>query len=48
MSNKRSMNTKTTSVFKNSDVAETVSTIHDKRVVVPADKTINNIVLFCN
>jgi len=33
-----SMSTKTTSVFKNPDVAETLSTIHEKNVVVPADK----------
>jgi hypothetical protein len=26
------------SVFKNPDVAETLSTIHEKNVVVPADK----------
>jgi hypothetical protein len=36
MSNKRPISTKTTSVFKNSDVAETVSTISDKHAVVPA------------
>ena len=41
------MSTKVTSVFKNPDVAETLSTIHDKCVVVPADKAPNNIVLIC-
>jgi hypothetical protein len=33
-----SMSIKTTSVFKNPDAAETLSTIHEKNVVVPADK----------
>ena len=33
---------------KDPDVAETLSTIHDKYVVVPADKAPNNIVLIGN
>jgi hypothetical protein len=32
------MNTKATSVFKDPDVAETLFTIHDKHVVLPAYK----------
>lgn len=44
---KRSVNTKATSVFKDLDVAETLSTIQDKYVVVPAHKATNNIVLIC-
>ena len=41
------MNTKATSIFKNPDVAETLSSIHDQYVVVPADKAPNNIVFIC-
>ena len=48
MSSKRPMSTKATSVFKDTDVAETVSTIRDKHVVVSVDKALNNIVLICN
>jgi hypothetical protein len=33
------MRTKATSVFKDPDVTETMSSIHDKYVVVPADKS---------
>ena len=44
---RRSMNTKATSIFKNPDVAETLSSIHDQYVVVPADKAPNNIVFIC-
>ena len=40
-----SMSTKTTSVFKDPEVVETLSTMHDNYVVVPADKAINNIIL---
>jgi hypothetical protein len=36
---------KATSVLKDSDLTETMSTIHEKYVVFPADKTRNNIVL---
>ena len=39
------MSANAASVFKDSDVAKTLSTIHDKYVVVPADKTQNNIVV---
>jgi len=42
-----SMNTHATSIFKDPDVAKTLSTIHDKYVVVPADKAQNNIVFIC-
>ena len=41
------MNTKATSVFKDPDVAETLFTIHDKHVVLPAYKYPNNIILIC-
>jgi len=34
----RQMNTKATSVFKDPEGTETLSTIHDKYVIVPADK----------
>ena len=36
---KKSTSTKSTSVFKDPDVTETLSIIHDKYVVVPADKS---------
>ena len=42
---KRSMCTKATSVLNDSDLTETMSTIHEKYAVFPADKTCNNIVL---
>ena len=42
---KMSMSTKAISVLKDSDLTETMSTIHEKYVVFPADKTRNNIVL---
>ena len=35
---KRPISAKATYVFKDADVTETLSTIHDKYVVVPADK----------
>ena len=44
---KRSMSTKVTSVFKDPDIIETLAIIYDKYVVVPADKTPNNIDLIC-
>lgn len=44
---KRSMSINATFVFKDSDIVETLSTIYDKYVVVPADKSRNNIVSFC-
>ena len=34
-----SMNTKATSIFKNPEVAGTLSSIHDQYVVVPAEST---------
>ena len=40
---KTSMSKKATSIFKNLDVAETLSIIHEKYVVVPADKARNKI-----
>ena len=43
----RSISTKALSVFNNPDVAETLSKIHDKFVVVPADKAPNNIIFIC-
>ena len=43
---RRYMSNKGKSVFSNPDAAETLSTIHDKYVVVPADTAPNNIV-FC-
>ena len=43
----RPMSVNATTVFKDSDVAKTLSTIHDKYVVVPEDKTQNNIVFVC-
>jgi len=39
---RRSVSTKPTYVLKDHKVAETLSTIHDKYVVVPADKALNN------
>ena len=43
----RSMSANAISVFKDPDVANTLSTIHDKYVDVPADKTQNNISMVC-
>ena len=40
------MNAIATSVYKDPDVVETLSTIREKYVVVPADKAQNNIVFF--
>ena len=42
---KMSMSTNATSVLNDSDLTETMSTIHETYVVFPADKTCNNIVL---
>ena len=36
---------KATSVLNDTDLTETMSTIHEKYAVLPADKTCNNIVL---
>jgi hypothetical protein len=44
---KRSMNTHAKSVFKDPSVARHLSELHDKYVVVPADKAPNNIVFVC-
>jgi hypothetical protein len=41
------MSTKSTSVFKDREVAETLSTTHDIYAVVPADQAPNNIVPIC-
>jgi hypothetical protein len=41
------MSTKATSLLKDPEVAETMPTIHDTYVVVPADKASNNIVFIC-
>jgi len=41
------MNTRKTSIFKNPHVTKHLSYLHDKYVVVPADKALNNIVLVC-
>ena len=43
----KGLDTKATFVFKDPEVAETLSIIHDKYVVVPADKAPNNIVFIC-
>jgi hypothetical protein len=42
---KMSMSTKATFLLNDSDLTETMSTIHEKYVVFPADKTRNNIAL---
>ena len=42
---KRSMSTNTTSVFRDPDVAETMSIIHEKYLVIPADQPPSNIIL---
>ena len=44
---RRSMNAKATYIFNNPDVAETLASIHNEYVVVPADKAPNNIVFIC-
>jgi hypothetical protein len=43
----KDLDTKATFVFKDPEVAETLSIIHDKYVVVPVDKAPNNIVFIC-
>ena len=43
-----SFSTKATSAFNDPKVEKTMSTIHDKYVIVPADKAPTNIVLMCN
>jgi hypothetical protein len=42
---KMSMSTEATSVLNDSDLTETMSTIHEKYVVFPTDKTRNNSIL---
>ena len=44
---KGSMSTKAPSIFKDPQVIEELSNLHDKYVVVPADKASNNIVFVC-
>ena len=41
------MSTKGSNVLKNPEVTKTLSTLHNKYVVVPADKASNNIVCVC-
>jgi hypothetical protein len=41
------MSTRTTNVFNEPDVTNTLSELHNKYVVVPADKASNNIVFIC-
>jgi hypothetical protein len=42
------MSTRSTSIFKDPNVAKHLSLLHDKYVIVSADKTPNNIVFVCN
>ena len=44
---KRSMSTKVQSPFHDPNVTKCLSTLHDKYVIVPADKASNNIVFVC-
>jgi hypothetical protein len=41
------MSTRSTSIFKNPNVAQHLSLLHDKYVIVSADKAPNNIVFVC-
>ena len=41
------MNTRSTSIFKDPNVANHLSVLHDKYVIVSADKAPNNIVFVC-
>ena len=41
------MSTRSTSIFKDPNVAKHLSLLHDKYVIVPADKVPNNIVFVC-
>ena len=43
----KTMNTNNTSVFTDHEVNNTLSSLHDKYVVVPADKAANNVVFVC-
>jgi hypothetical protein len=42
------MSSSSTSIFKDTNVAEHLSLLHDKYVIVSADKAPNNIVCVCN
>jgi hypothetical protein len=42
-----SMSTRSTSIFKDANVAKHLSLLHDKYVIVSADKAPNNIVFVC-
>ena len=42
-----SMSTRSTSIFKNPNVTQHLSLLHDKYVIVPTDKAPNNIVFVC-
>jgi hypothetical protein len=42
-----SMSTRSTSIFKDPNVAKHLSLLHDKYVIVSADKAPNNIVVVC-
>ena len=41
------MSTRSTSIFKDSNIDKHVSLLHDKYVIVSADKAPNNIVCLC-
>ena len=41
------MSTRSTSIFKDSNVAKHISLLHDKYVIVSAGKAPNNIVFVC-
>mgnify|MGYP007121707522 FL=1 len=41
------MSTRVSNPFKNPEVVDALSSLHDKYVVVPADKASNNIVFIC-
>ena len=43
----KTMSTKTQSVFADHEVNSTLNGLHDKYVVVPADKAANNVVVIC-
>ena len=43
----KTMSTKTQSVFADHEVNNTLNSLHDKYVVVPADKAANNVVFIC-
>ena len=43
----KTMSTKTRSVFTDHEVIKTLNSLHDKYVVVPADKAANNVIFVC-